>query len=146
MHHSVPRSQPLQNHVLKVFWVVRDLPKKTKNKSKRVLQSVAESVSHSGCLLPVKDSLLVVHWVSWFFQSSNFLAFLWVTEQQCVLVYTKIARSLLLLTSSCRLVVKGYRSPLAAEDLWTLREEDTSHKIISELQKEWTTECAKIQK
>uniref|UniRef100_A0A4W6BWQ9 ABC-type glutathione-S-conjugate transporter n=1 Tax=Lates calcarifer TaxID=8187 RepID=A0A4W6BWQ9_LATCA len=36
------------------------------------------------------------------------------------------------------LVVKGYRTPLAAEDLWTLREEDTSHKIISELEQNWT--------
>uniref|UniRef100_A0A665TUY4 ABC-type glutathione-S-conjugate transporter n=1 Tax=Echeneis naucrates TaxID=173247 RepID=A0A665TUY4_ECHNA len=44
------------------------------------------------------------------------------------------------------LVVKGYRAPLAEEDLWTLREEDTSHKIISELQQDWTAECAKIQK
>uniref|UniRef100_A0A8C4HXN3 ABC-type glutathione-S-conjugate transporter n=1 Tax=Dicentrarchus labrax TaxID=13489 RepID=A0A8C4HXN3_DICLA len=44
------------------------------------------------------------------------------------------------------LVVKGYRTPLAAEDLWTLREEDTSNKIISELQQDWTAECAKIQK
>uniref|UniRef100_A0A3B3ZX39 ABC-type glutathione-S-conjugate transporter n=1 Tax=Periophthalmus magnuspinnatus TaxID=409849 RepID=A0A3B3ZX39_9GOBI len=43
------------------------------------------------------------------------------------------------------LVVKGYRTPLAAEDLWTLREEDTSQKIISELQQEWTAECAKLQ-
>uniref|UniRef100_A0A665TN30 ABC-type glutathione-S-conjugate transporter n=1 Tax=Echeneis naucrates TaxID=173247 RepID=A0A665TN30_ECHNA len=47
--------------------------------------------------------------------------------------------------SLCRLVVKGYRAPLAEEDLWTLREEDTSHKIISELQQDWTAECAKIQ-
>uniref|UniRef100_A0A665U086 ABC-type glutathione-S-conjugate transporter n=1 Tax=Echeneis naucrates TaxID=173247 RepID=A0A665U086_ECHNA len=39
------------------------------------------------------------------------------------------------------LVVKGYRAPLAEEDLWTLREEDTSHKIISELQQDWTAEC-----
>uniref|UniRef100_A0A8C4HZS1 ABC-type glutathione-S-conjugate transporter n=1 Tax=Dicentrarchus labrax TaxID=13489 RepID=A0A8C4HZS1_DICLA len=39
-----------------------------------------------------------------------------------------------------RLVVKGYRTPLAAEDLWTLREEDTSNKIISELQQDWTAE------
>uniref|UniRef100_A0A4W6C442 ABC-type glutathione-S-conjugate transporter n=1 Tax=Lates calcarifer TaxID=8187 RepID=A0A4W6C442_LATCA len=44
------------------------------------------------------------------------------------------------------LVVKGYRTPLAAEDLWTLREEDTSHKIISELEQNWTAECAKLQK
>lgn len=45
-----------------------------------------------------------------------------------------------------RLVVKGYRTPLEAEDLWTLRQEDTSHKIISELQEDWTAECAKVQK
>uniref|UniRef100_A0A7N9ANN6 ABC-type glutathione-S-conjugate transporter n=1 Tax=Mastacembelus armatus TaxID=205130 RepID=A0A7N9ANN6_9TELE len=44
------------------------------------------------------------------------------------------------------LVVKGYRTPLAAEDLWTLREEDTSYKIISELQEDWTAERAKLQK
>uniref|UniRef100_A0A673JV88 ABC-type glutathione-S-conjugate transporter n=1 Tax=Sinocyclocheilus rhinocerous TaxID=307959 RepID=A0A673JV88_9TELE len=36
-----------------------------------------------------------------------------------------------------RLVVKGYRSPLKAEDLWSLREEDTSEKIICDLEKEW---------
>ncbi|MED6241707.1 hypothetical protein ATANTOWER_024738, partial [Ataeniobius toweri] len=44
------------------------------------------------------------------------------------------------------LVVKGYRTPLEAEDLWTLREEDTSHKIISDLQQDWTAECAELQK
>uniref|UniRef100_A0A674MDI5 ABC-type glutathione-S-conjugate transporter n=1 Tax=Takifugu rubripes TaxID=31033 RepID=A0A674MDI5_TAKRU len=41
------------------------------------------------------------------------------------------------------LVVKGYRTPLAAEDLWTLRQEDTSGKIIAELQEDWTAECQK---
>uniref|UniRef100_A0A673GYT1 ABC-type glutathione-S-conjugate transporter n=1 Tax=Sinocyclocheilus rhinocerous TaxID=307959 RepID=A0A673GYT1_9TELE len=35
-----------------------------------------------------------------------------------------------------RLAVKGYRSPLQAEDLWSLREEDTSEKIICDLEKE----------
>uniref|UniRef100_A0A673C9S6 ABC-type glutathione-S-conjugate transporter n=1 Tax=Sphaeramia orbicularis TaxID=375764 RepID=A0A673C9S6_9TELE len=45
-----------------------------------------------------------------------------------------------------RLVVKGYRTPLAAEDLWTLRQEDTSRKIISELQEDWTAECTKLQR
>uniref|UniRef100_A0A673K010 ABC-type glutathione-S-conjugate transporter n=1 Tax=Sinocyclocheilus rhinocerous TaxID=307959 RepID=A0A673K010_9TELE len=34
-------------------------------------------------------------------------------------------------------LVKGYRSPLKAEDLWSLREEDTSEKIICDLEKEW---------
>uniref|UniRef100_A0A8C2J7D8 ABC-type glutathione-S-conjugate transporter n=1 Tax=Cyprinus carpio TaxID=7962 RepID=A0A8C2J7D8_CYPCA len=38
------------------------------------------------------------------------------------------------------LVFKGYRSPLQAEDLWSLREEDTSEKIISDLEEEWTAE------
>uniref|UniRef100_A0AAR2KT00 ABC-type glutathione-S-conjugate transporter n=1 Tax=Pygocentrus nattereri TaxID=42514 RepID=A0AAR2KT00_PYGNA len=36
------------------------------------------------------------------------------------------------------LVVKGYRSPLTAEDLWSLREKDTSKKIISDLEREWS--------
>uniref|UniRef100_A0A8B9RPG4 ABC-type glutathione-S-conjugate transporter n=1 Tax=Astyanax mexicanus TaxID=7994 RepID=A0A8B9RPG4_ASTMX len=44
-----------------------------------------------------------------------------------------------------RLVVKGYRSPLKAEDLWSLRKEDTSEKIIGDLEREWTTQCAKLQ-
>ncbi|XP_066545948.1 multidrug resistance-associated protein 1 [Amia ocellicauda] len=43
------------------------------------------------------------------------------------------------------LVVKGYRKPLKAEDLWSLREEDTSNKIISDLEQEWTTERTKLQ-
>uniref|UniRef100_A0A672T5Q6 ABC-type glutathione-S-conjugate transporter n=1 Tax=Sinocyclocheilus grahami TaxID=75366 RepID=A0A672T5Q6_SINGR len=38
------------------------------------------------------------------------------------------------------LLFKGYRSPLQAEDLWSLREEDTSEKIISDLEEEWTAE------
>uniref|UniRef100_A0A672NT55 ABC-type glutathione-S-conjugate transporter n=1 Tax=Sinocyclocheilus grahami TaxID=75366 RepID=A0A672NT55_SINGR len=41
------------------------------------------------------------------------------------------------------LVFKGYRSPLQAEDLWSLREEDTSEKIISDLEEEWTAERTK---
>lgn len=44
-----------------------------------------------------------------------------------------------------RLVVRGYRSPLTTEDLWPLREEDTSEKIISDLEKEWSTKCAELQ-
>ncbi|XP_041086116.1 multidrug resistance-associated protein 1 isoform X2 [Polyodon spathula] len=43
------------------------------------------------------------------------------------------------------LVVKGYRTPLKAEDLWSLRKDDTSEKIISDLEQEWTMECAKLQ-
>lgn len=45
----------------------------------------------------------------------------------------------------CSLVVKGYRTPLQAEDLWHLREEDTSHKILSDLEEEWSTERTKLQ-
>uniref|UniRef100_A0A4W4G3P0 ABC-type glutathione-S-conjugate transporter n=1 Tax=Electrophorus electricus TaxID=8005 RepID=A0A4W4G3P0_ELEEL len=37
------------------------------------------------------------------------------------------------------LVTQGFRSPLKAEDLWSLREEDTSEKIIRDLVREWTT-------
>lgn len=47
--------------------------------------------------------------------------------------------------SDFRLVLKGYRSPLQAEDLWSLREEDTSEKIISDLEEEWTAERTKLQ-
>ncbi|KAL7890686.1 hypothetical protein AOLI_G00001620 [Acnodon oligacanthus] len=43
------------------------------------------------------------------------------------------------------LVVKGYRNPLQAEDLWSLRKEDTSEKIVSDLEEEWTTERTKLQ-
>uniref|UniRef100_A0A8B9RLN9 ABC-type glutathione-S-conjugate transporter n=1 Tax=Astyanax mexicanus TaxID=7994 RepID=A0A8B9RLN9_ASTMX len=43
------------------------------------------------------------------------------------------------------LVVKGYRTPLQAEDLWSLREEDTSDKIISDLEEEWMAERTKLQ-
>ncbi|XP_033887088.3 multidrug resistance-associated protein 1-like isoform X1 [Acipenser ruthenus] len=43
------------------------------------------------------------------------------------------------------LVVKGYRKPLKAEDLWSLRKDDTSEKIISDLEQEWTMECARLQ-
>ncbi|XP_056122814.1 multidrug resistance-associated protein 1 [Rhinichthys klamathensis goyatoka] len=43
------------------------------------------------------------------------------------------------------LVFKGYRSPLQAEDLWSLREEDTSERIISDLEEEWTAERTKLQ-
>uniref|UniRef100_A0A8C2F3V1 ABC-type glutathione-S-conjugate transporter n=1 Tax=Cyprinus carpio TaxID=7962 RepID=A0A8C2F3V1_CYPCA len=43
------------------------------------------------------------------------------------------------------LLFKGYRSPLQAEDLWSLREEDTSEKVISDLEEEWTAECTKLQ-
>uniref|UniRef100_A0A671NH09 ABC-type glutathione-S-conjugate transporter n=1 Tax=Sinocyclocheilus anshuiensis TaxID=1608454 RepID=A0A671NH09_9TELE len=39
----------------------------------------------------------------------------------------------------------GYRSPLQAEDLWSLREEDTSEKIICDLEKEWAKQWAKMQ-
>lgn len=42
------------------------------------------------------------------------------------------------------LVVKGYRTPLQTEDLWSLRAEDSSNKIISDLQEEWTAVCSKL--
>lgn len=95
-------------------------------------------------LFPVKDSLLVVHWVSSFLATTSVFS-----TAVSPLVYSVLFSCDSLpppLRSLCRLVVKGYRTPLAAEDLWTLREEDTSCKIIAELQQDWTAECAKIQK
>lgn len=44
-----------------------------------------------------------------------------------------------------RLVVRGYRSPLTAKDLWSLREEDTSEKILRDLEREWSTQRAELQ-
>lgn len=44
-----------------------------------------------------------------------------------------------------RLVVKGYRSPLQAEDLWSLREMDTSEQIIRDVEKEWAEQWSKLQ-
>ncbi|XP_028841265.1 multidrug resistance-associated protein 1 [Denticeps clupeoides] len=44
------------------------------------------------------------------------------------------------------LVVKGFCSPLKAEDLWSLREEDTSDKIIADMENEWARQYAKLQK
>ena len=41
--------------------------------------------------------------------------------------------------------MQGYRSPLQAEDLWSLREEDSSGRIISDLEREWARQCAKLQ-
>ncbi|XP_062841068.1 multidrug resistance-associated protein 1 [Trichomycterus rosablanca] len=43
------------------------------------------------------------------------------------------------------LVWRGYHSPLTAEDLWSLREEDTSQKIMSDLEREWITQRAALQ-
>ncbi|XP_076852199.1 multidrug resistance-associated protein 1-like isoform X2 [Brachyhypopomus gauderio] len=43
------------------------------------------------------------------------------------------------------LVTRGFRSPLKAEDLWALRGEDTSEKIMSDLEREWSTHCTNPQ-
>eukprot|EP00063_Salmo_salar_P065905 XP_014040740.1 PREDICTED: multidrug resistance-associated protein 1-like [Salmo salar] len=43
------------------------------------------------------------------------------------------------------LVIRGYRTPLQAEDLWCLREEDSSDCIIADLEKDWARECSKLQ-
>uniref|UniRef100_A0A6Q2YDD5 ABC-type glutathione-S-conjugate transporter n=1 Tax=Esox lucius TaxID=8010 RepID=A0A6Q2YDD5_ESOLU len=40
---------------------------------------------------------------------------------------------------------KGYRSPLQADDLWSLRDEDSSDRIIADLEGDWARECAKLQ-
>uniref|UniRef100_A0A8C7RI32 ABC-type glutathione-S-conjugate transporter n=1 Tax=Oncorhynchus mykiss TaxID=8022 RepID=A0A8C7RI32_ONCMY len=43
------------------------------------------------------------------------------------------------------LVIRGYRTPLQAEDLWCLREEDSSDCIIADLEIDWARECTKLQ-
>ncbi|XP_061782919.1 multidrug resistance-associated protein 1-like [Nerophis lumbriciformis] len=39
------------------------------------------------------------------------------------------------------LVVQGYRCPLQASDLWTLRDEDSSKRIMCEMEAAWAREC-----
>uniref|UniRef100_A0A674E981 ABC-type glutathione-S-conjugate transporter n=1 Tax=Salmo trutta TaxID=8032 RepID=A0A674E981_SALTR len=86
-------------------------------------------------------------------RSSVFLFLFWVLAVVCSLVPLRAKIQLAMyeegvlnLHNQCiidvplRLVVKGYRTPLEAGDLWNLREEDTSDKIISDLEEEWTTE------
>uniref|UniRef100_G3Q646 ABC-type glutathione-S-conjugate transporter n=1 Tax=Gasterosteus aculeatus aculeatus TaxID=481459 RepID=G3Q646_GASAC len=93
-------------------------------------------------------------------RSSVFLFLFWVLAVVCSLVPLRAKIQLAMDENPCPvkdasflskilfwwftgLVVKGYRTPLEAEDLWTLREEDTSRKIIAELEEDWTDECAK---
>uniref|UniRef100_A0A8C7J5E4 ABC-type glutathione-S-conjugate transporter n=1 Tax=Oncorhynchus kisutch TaxID=8019 RepID=A0A8C7J5E4_ONCKI len=91
-------------------------------------------------------------------RSSVFLFLFWVLVVVCSLVplrakiqlamYEEVVLNLhtqYVIAVPLRLVVKGYRTPLEAGDLWNLREEDTSDKILSDLEEEWTTECAKLQ-
>ncbi|XP_006003002.2 multidrug resistance-associated protein 1 [Latimeria chalumnae] len=40
-------------------------------------------------------------------------------------------------------VIKGYRRPLVAEDLWSLRKENRSDEIVRHLEREWKKEYAK---
>uniref|UniRef100_A0A6Q2YRY8 ABC-type glutathione-S-conjugate transporter n=1 Tax=Esox lucius TaxID=8010 RepID=A0A6Q2YRY8_ESOLU len=42
------------------------------------------------------------------------------------------------------LVVQGYRSPLQADDLWSLRDEDSSDRIIADLEGDWARECCSL--
>uniref|UniRef100_A0A8C8K0I0 ABC-type glutathione-S-conjugate transporter n=1 Tax=Oncorhynchus tshawytscha TaxID=74940 RepID=A0A8C8K0I0_ONCTS len=95
-------------------------------------------------------------------RSSVFLFLFWVLVVVCSLVPLRAKIQLAMYENPCPvkdasflskmlfwwftgLVVKGYRTPLEAGDLWNLREEDTSDKILSDLEEEWTTECAKLQ-
>jgi len=45
-----------------------------------------------------------------------------------------------------RLIIKGYKKPLEAQDLWCLKHHDQSHKIVPKLLKEWQKEQAKSQR
>ncbi|XP_051906935.1 multidrug resistance-associated protein 1-like [Hippocampus zosterae] len=40
------------------------------------------------------------------------------------------------------LVIRGFRRPLQADDLWTLRDQDSSERIMSELEAAWTQKRA----
>ncbi|XP_053196098.1 multidrug resistance-associated protein 1-like isoform X2 [Scomber japonicus] len=44
------------------------------------------------------------------------------------------------------LVIRGYRHPLQAADLWSLRDRDSSAWILSDMEKNWTQHCADLQK
>ncbi|XP_054478436.1 multidrug resistance-associated protein 1-like [Anoplopoma fimbria] len=44
------------------------------------------------------------------------------------------------------LVVQGYRRPLLAADLWSLRDQDSSIRIMTDLEKFWTQNCKKLQR
>uniref|UniRef100_A0A8C4Z3A9 ATP-binding cassette, sub-family C (CFTR/MRP), member 6a n=1 Tax=Gadus morhua TaxID=8049 RepID=A0A8C4Z3A9_GADMO len=96
-------------------------------------------------------------------RSSVFLFLFWVLAVVCSLVPLRAKIQLAVDENPCPvkdasflskilfwwftgLVVKGYRSPLEADDLWHLRDEDSSDKILSDLEKEWNAECARIQK
>uniref|UniRef100_A0A4W5LXD6 ABC-type glutathione-S-conjugate transporter n=1 Tax=Hucho hucho TaxID=62062 RepID=A0A4W5LXD6_9TELE len=86
-------------------------------------------------------------------RSSVFLFLFWVLAVVCSLVPLRAKIQLVMYENPCPvkdasflskilfwwftgLVVKGYRTPLEAGDLWNLREEDTSDKIISDLEEE----------
>ncbi|XP_058473003.1 multidrug resistance-associated protein 1-like isoform X1 [Solea solea] len=44
------------------------------------------------------------------------------------------------------LMVKGYKSPLQASDLWSLRDQDSSNQIMTDLENFWTQKCKQLQK
>ncbi|XP_074510409.1 multidrug resistance-associated protein 1-like isoform X1 [Sebastes fasciatus] len=43
------------------------------------------------------------------------------------------------------LVVQGYRHPLQAADLWSLRDQDSSIRIMTDFEKLWTQNCKQLQ-
>lgn len=43
------------------------------------------------------------------------------------------------------LVFKGYQRPLEAEDLWSLRDQDSSMRIMMDLEKLWSQKCEQLQ-
>ncbi|XP_028435648.1 multidrug resistance-associated protein 1 [Perca flavescens] len=43
------------------------------------------------------------------------------------------------------LVVRGYRRPLQAADLWSLRDQDSSIRIMTDLEKFWSQSCKQLQ-
>uniref|UniRef100_A0A8C8CGX2 ABC-type glutathione-S-conjugate transporter n=1 Tax=Oncorhynchus tshawytscha TaxID=74940 RepID=A0A8C8CGX2_ONCTS len=126
--------------------------------AKTVSQPIESQYGHLSLTLPHSPQVLAICIIQLErirgCRSSVFLFLFWVLAVVCSLVPLRAKIQLegvLNLHTQCiiavplRLVVKGYRTPLEAGDLWNLREEDTSDKIISDLEEEWTTECAKLQ-
>ncbi|XP_067333226.1 multidrug resistance-associated protein 1 isoform X2 [Channa argus] len=45
-----------------------------------------------------------------------------------------------------RMMVTGYKHPLEEKDLWSLNQDDCSHKVVPQLVHCWNTECQKVKR
>ncbi|XP_036408292.1 multidrug resistance-associated protein 1 isoform X1 [Megalops cyprinoides] len=44
------------------------------------------------------------------------------------------------------LMIQGYKRPLEESDLWSLNEEDRSHRVVPQLVRRWDNECSKVKR